>query len=148
VRPAVGLPLADHAERARGDAVPAAVADIVLDHDGADLRAEDRAGRADVEAAGVRAVLADVGAHQPAHVVLDLLLDKGDVTPRAPVQLARVVVRLARPDEAVLRQDVPFLARDLARLAADADGGVGEEADAALALTLRVGQVPVRLPHG
>src|SRR5205823_9987847 len=105
----------------RRDAVAAAVADVVLDHDGAELGAEDRARRADVEAARVRAVLAHVRAHQPPEVLLDLLLDEGDVPPGVRVELAGVVVRVAGPDEAVLREHVPLLARDLARLAADAD---------------------------
>src|SRR5262249_41415922 len=39
-----------------------------------------------------------------------------------------VVVALAGPLQAVLRDQVPLLAGNLARLAADADGGVGEEA--------------------
>src|SRR3712207_8124919 len=42
-------------------AVAAAVADVALHHHGAELGAEQRPGRADVQAAGVRAVLADVG---------------------------------------------------------------------------------------
>ena len=43
--------------------------------------------------------------------------------------MAGVVVGIARPNEAVIGHLVPFLARDLARLAADADGRIGEEAD-------------------
>ncbi len=43
--------------------------------------------------------------------------------------MARVVVRISGPNEAVIRNMVPFFARDLARLAADAHGWIREEAD-------------------
>src|SRR5581483_6027616 len=107
----------------------AAVADVLLHDDRPELRAEERAGRADVEARRVRAVLADVGLHQPAqprgavavHMERLLLLDERDVSPRVRAERRRVVVRLARPYLTVLRDEVPLLARDLARLAADAD---------------------------
>ena len=132
-----------HAERAGGHAVAAAVADVLLDDDRAELGAEERAGRADVEAGRVRAVLADVGAHQPAQRRPSpsvagtrsglLLLDERDVAPGVRAERAGVVVRVARPDEAVLGDEVPLLAGDLAGLAADADRRVGEEADRARA---------------
>src|SRR5204862_836088 len=54
------LSLSDEAEGTGGNAVAAAVADVVLDDDGAEFGAENRPRRADVEAAGVGAVLADV----------------------------------------------------------------------------------------
>src|SRR5437867_13015928 len=43
--------------------------------------------------------------------------------------MARVVVRISGPNETVVRHVVPFFARDLARLAADAHGWIREEAD-------------------
>ncbi len=55
------------------------------------------------------------------------LLDEGDVPPRARTECAGVVVGRAEQREAVVGDGVPLLARHLARLAADADGGVGEE---------------------
>ena len=61
-----------------------------------------------------------------------VLLDEGHVTPRAGTECARVVVGQPEQVQAVLGDDVPLLARDLARLAADAERGVGEEADALL----------------
>ena len=138
---AAELTLRDHAERTGGDAVAAAVADVVLDHDGAELGPEDRPCRADVEATGVRAVLADVRLHQPAEVVLAaldrigrLLLHEGDVPPGVCVQLAGVVVGVSRPGEPVLGHEVPLLAGHFARLAADADGRVREEAQPRLRL--------------
>src|SRR6185436_20346459 len=68
---------ADDTERTGRHAVPAAVADVLVDVDGAELRPVDRPGRAGVETAGVRAVLADVGHEQPRHVPRGLgLLDE------------------------------------------------------------------------
>jgi hypothetical protein len=63
---AVLLAPGDHAERAGPDAVTAAVADVVLDHHGAELGAEQRPGRAHVQAGRLGAVLAHVAGHQPA----------------------------------------------------------------------------------
>src|SRR6266550_535960 len=121
----------DHAERTRRDAGPASVADVGLNHHRVELGADDRAGRAHLQASCLDAVLAHVAHHQPASVVGSLeLLDEPDVPPVDAVQLAGVVVAVAGelPDPAVLgRELVPFLARDLARLAADANRGVGEE---------------------
>jgi len=51
------------------------------------------------------------------------------VPPRGCPEMARVVVRISGPNEAVVRHVVPFFARDLARLAADAHGWIREEAD-------------------
>ena len=136
----------DDAERARRHAVAAAVADVLLHDDRPELGAEERTGRARVEAARMRAVLADVRLHQPTQrlgtavgmcdLAVELqrlgLLDEGDMTPRVRVELHGVVVARAGPLEPVLGQEVPFLARDLAGLAADADRRVGEEADSRL----------------
>ena len=114
----------DHAERARRDAVPAAVADVRLQHDGLELGADQRAGRARVQAAGVRAVLADVGHEHPVAEAGErtlVLLGGGDevdavgrevdrargalrqlheahVPPGRGAQLAGVVVRAAAPE--------------------------------------------------
>ena len=60
---------------------------------------------------------------------MSILLEKQHVSPRGCAEPAGVVVGIARPSEAVIRHFVPFLARDLARFAADADRWVGEEAD-------------------
>src|SRR5581483_424211 len=145
------LPLVEDAERTGGNAVTAAVADVLLDDDGAELGSEQGSRRADVETGRVRAVLADVRGHeppQPLGAVVDaqrlLLFDESDVAPGVRVELAGVVVGLPRPLAPVLRHEVPLLARDLARLAADADRGVGEEADARL-LPLAVLLPAVRL---
>src|SRR5262249_39662537 len=55
----------DHAERAGADAVAAPVADVRLDDHRVELGADDRAGRADLPAAGLHAVLADVAHQEP-----------------------------------------------------------------------------------
>src|SRR5213595_3056817 len=121
----------DHAERARGNAGPAPVAHVGLDHHRVELGADDRAGGAHLQASRLDAVLAHVAHHQPAAVVGSLeLLDEAHVPPVDAIQLAGVVVAVAGelPHTAVLgRELVPFLARDLARFAADANRGVGEE---------------------
>src|SRR5438552_16959981 len=121
----------DHAERARGNAGTTPVADIGLDYDRVEVSADDGAGRTHLQAARLNAVLAHIAHHQPAAVVGRLeLLDEADVPPVDAVQLAGVVVAVAAQltDPAVLgRELIPFLARDLARLAADANRGVGEE---------------------
>src|SRR5437868_4248279 len=121
----------DHAERARGDAGPAPVAHVGLDHHRVELGADDRAGGAHLQASCLDAVLAHVAHHQPAAVVRALeLLDEAHVSPMDAVQPARVVVAVAGelPHAAVLGWElVPFLARDLARFAADANRRVGEE---------------------
>src|SRR5262249_52039914 len=125
-----------------------AVADVLLHDDCAELRAEQRAGRTHVETSRVRAVLADVAGHQPAQR-LDVelgcvpaavqpqrlaLLDECNVTPRVRAKRGGVVVTLARPHDPVLGNEVPLLARDLARLAADADRRIREEAHPRLRL--------------
>src|SRR5438067_9583527 len=98
---------------------------------GGSLMMFDDDGGYHLEASCLDAVLADVAHHQPAAVVGALeLLDEADVPPVDAVQLAGVVVAVAGElaDPAVRgRELVPFLARDLARFAADANRGVGEE---------------------
>src|SRR5262249_779806 len=80
-RPAVASPPLDHPVRAGRHAVPAAVADVVLHHHGAELGAEQRSGRAHVQAGCVRTVLAHVRGHQPAHPRLGVA---GPARPGAP----------------------------------------------------------------
>src|SRR5205807_4789326 len=141
----------DHPERAGADAVAAAVADVVLHEHGAELGAHDGAGRADVHAAGVLAVLADVGDEEPSVLAVRAieLLEELDVPPGVPTEVAGVVVADPQPAGAVGGQAVPLLAGHLARLAADAERRVGEEADGGARGT-RLGAGPgvhrVRLP--
>jgi hypothetical protein len=57
-----------------------------------------------------------------------LLLDERDVPPGVRAEADGVVIGHAGQVQAVLGDVVPLLAGDLARLAADADRGIGEEA--------------------
>src|SRR5262249_640751 len=85
-------------------------------------------GGADLHAACLRAVLADVAHHRPRHAPGRAALVELDVAPVLVVELAGVVVAVAEPGR-VAGELVPLLARDLAGLAADAERRVGEEAD-------------------
>src|SRR5262249_19191117 len=83
--------------------------------------------------AGALAVLADVGHHLPgdcavARAVARALCER-DVPPGRRTERGGVVVGHAGEAKAVIGQLVPLLASDLARLAADAERGVGEEAE-------------------
>src|SRR5207253_4985266 len=107
--PAVALALVDDPERAGGNAVPTPVAHVGLHDHRPELGPHQGAGGAHVEAGGGGAVLADVGAHQPAEVARSLpgpfggalLLDEGNVAPGVGAQLAGVVVRAAEEREPV-----------------------------------------------
>src|SRR5690606_24113210 len=125
----------DDAEGTADDAVAAAVADVGLHVDRVELGADDRAGRTGLETTGALAVLADVGHQQPREVAERGLLvrerhrpfHEGDVPPGRGAEVGGVVVRHRSEDLPVVGELVPLLARDLAGLAADAEGGVGEE---------------------
>ena len=69
---------------------------------------------------------------------LSILLDKHDMPPGRCANVTGVVVGIARPDETVVRHLVPFFARDLARLAADAHCWVGEKTNFNIFLHVRV----------
>src|SRR5262245_51348592 len=117
---------AHDAEGAGGDAVPAAVADVLVDVDGAELRAVDGARRAGVQAPRLRAVLAHVRHEQPRHLAARLgLLHEPHEAERLVGEVVVVLVA-ARPLGQLRPELVPLLARDLARAAADAQRGVGE----------------------
>jgi hypothetical protein len=55
--------------------------------------------------------------------------------------MAGVIIRISRPNEAVIRHMVPFFARDFASLTADANRGIGEESD--FDAILHVGVLPL-----
>ena len=97
---AVVLAPLDHAERTRRHAVAATVAYVLLDHDRAELGAEQRAGRAYLQAGGVGAVLADVGGHQPSHALARTFLVGLHARRRSPRRAAlhpRAMRRPGRP---------------------------------------------------
>src|SRR6266567_3022080 len=154
----VVLALVDDPVGACGYAVAAAVAHVFLHDHRPELGAEQRTGRADVQAGRVRTVLAHIGRHQPAEVIRavvadarirhrPVLLDERDVPPGVGAEADGVVVGHPGQVEADLRNVVPLLAGDLARLAADADGGVGEEAHArrVIAVPARGGRIRLAL---
>src|SRR4029077_3346358 len=58
---------------------------------------------------------------------LSILLEKHDMSPCRRAEVAGVVVGISRPCESIVRHLVPFFARDLASLAADANTRVGKE---------------------
>src|SRR6266508_4288070 len=60
----------DYAERARDDAITAAVANIVLDEDRADFSADNRSRRTRLEATSFFAVLANIGKEHPTEWIL------------------------------------------------------------------------------
>src|SRR5262245_6252314 len=126
LRGAGGLVEAHHAERARRDAVAAAVAHVLVDVDRTVLGPIDGAGRARVEAARFSAVLANVRHEQPRQVTGGLgLLDEADQTERLVGEVAVVLVG-AGPVRHFQAELVPLLARDLTRPAADAQRRVRE----------------------
>src|SRR2546422_528705 len=121
-----------HTEGAGADTVPAAVADILVDVDGSELGPVDRAGRARLETAGLRAVLAHVGHHVP---LLDLpfvvgLLEEPDEAVALVREVGMVLVG-PRPLRLRGRELVPLLAGDLAGATPDAQGNVCEHRERA-----------------
>src|SRR3546814_32075 len=138
MRLAVELIHGHDAEGAGRYAIAAAVADVLLHDHGVELGAENRAGRAGFQTGRGVAVLAHVAHHQPAalqrrHSIWPLavaghLLDEGHVAPSRGGERAGVVVAHAGQRGRFSGKLVPFLARHLAGLAADAQRGIGEEA--------------------
>jgi hypothetical protein len=139
-------PAINHAERTGNDTVTAAVTNIVLHEDGPDLGAHNRTSGTSFQAAGFFAVFANVGEKNPAKRIfsvataremgtddltsfLPILFQKQNMPPCRCTKPSRIVVRISRPNETVVRHLVPFLARDFASFAANANGWVSEEAD-------------------
>src|SRR5438270_9071836 len=108
-RAAVGGAAVDDAERAGHDAVAAAVADVRLHINAAELRAHDRAGGTAVQTAGRLAVLADVGGERPRPRLRGIpspaghrgLLDELHMAPRGVAESERVVVGEAAPVQTI-----------------------------------------------
>src|SRR5581483_7219634 len=121
----------DDTERARGHAVATAVANVLVDVHRSVLGAVDGAGRAGLETAGLRAVLADVGHEQPRQIPVRLgLLDEAHES-EGLVREVGVVLVAARPLRLLEPELVPLLAGDLARAAADAQRRVREHRERA-----------------
>src|SRR5512143_693683 len=125
-----GIAQGDHTVGAGRDAILAADADVLLDDDVSQVGADDGAGGAGVQAAGVVAMLARIARKIPsrAGAILAELLDEADVPPIGGAQGSGVVVGVAGEvdgDRALLHgiepemtgfvgKGVPFLARYLA----------------------------------
>jgi hypothetical protein len=149
-RAAIVGPSIDDAERAPDHAVAAAVADVGLHVDVAELGADDRSRWTRFEAAGILAVLTHVGREAPRHLVAGIAadaergghLDELDVPPGRVAEVHRVVVGMAAPVEAIRRHLIPFLAGDLAGLAADAERRISEKRRGRHASGLRDNRAP------
>ena len=131
---AVVLATIDDAERAAGYAITTTVADVGLNVNRIELRANDGARGT---APGIRRAR-NVCRRRTSSATRKLpavcpprghrAFHECDLTPGGSAQVAGVVVRHSREMEAVVGQLIPLLARDLAGFAADADRGVREEA--------------------
>src|ERR1700742_379222 len=93
---------ADHSEWAANNAICAAVADVLLHVDIAELVVDERAGRTDLHARCMLAVFANIAHHEPApDVALSIeLLDERHVPPCGVRECDRVVVAVTSPVEA------------------------------------------------
>ena len=69
---------------------------------------------------------------------LSILLDEHHVSPRGCAEVTRVVVGIARPNETVVGNVVPFFAGDFAGFATNANGWIGEKADLNIVAHVRV----------
>jgi hypothetical protein len=125
-----------NAERARRDAVATSIADIVLDDHAPELGANDRAGRARIEATRVHTMLADVTEHEPGDAIPGWSFDKRHVTPRGGSEVDRVVITISSQFEGwsrgVAGQLIPLLARHLTRFAPNAECRIGEKSECRL----------------
>jgi hypothetical protein len=139
-------PAINHAEWTGDDTITAAVTNIVLHENGADLSAHNRTSGTSFQAAGFFAMFANVGKKNPPKRIfsvptarkmgtdnltsfLPILFQKQNMPPCRCTKPSRIVVRISRPNETVVGYLVPFLARDFARLATDANGRVSKETD-------------------
>src|SRR5205823_7251828 len=108
-RSAVVLILCNDAKGTRNNAIGAAVADIGLKVNSSKFRADQRSRRTGFKAAGVLAMLADIGGESPCIQIWGVSAETGlrsifyelDVTPGGSPQGHRVVVRVSAEVEAV-----------------------------------------------
>ena len=162
-------------ERATGYACPAAIAHVILHYHSAKFGAKQCAGRTDIKATCMRAVLADIRGHQPPegigiwrsginflrlrpdrrHAqrnellsllagVLDtviILFHEGHVPPSISAQRTGVVIGITGDVIAFYRIAVPLLARHLAGLTTNTNGGIGKKGHAAVLIVA----VPARV---
>jgi hypothetical protein len=99
-----------NSERARDYTVRAAVADVRLNKDAAELGAHDGAGRAGLETTSLLTMLADVGGEAPGYRFRGIapqsgdgsVLDKFHVAPGFSAEGQGVVIGVAAPEQAVV----------------------------------------------
>jgi len=114
--------------------IPASIAHVLLNEHCVEFSLDNGLCRAYFKAAGVRAMLAYVGHHQPRvsvsnrHRLVGHALNEFHVSPILIVELARVVEAVAKL-RLVTSQLVPFFARNFARFAADADTRISKETE-------------------
>src|SRR6185437_10909225 len=143
---AIGFIFFHHAKGTTHNTVGATIADIRLNENRSKLHAYDCAGGTCFKAASYFAMLADVGRKAPCRQLLggvtaapDLrrILHKLYMTPRGMPDGHGVVIGISAPLKAVFSQLVPFLARHLACLAADAQRGIRQKCSCAHAVLRR-----------
>src|SRR6266852_169680 len=119
---------ADDAERARRHAVATAIADVLVDVDGAELCPVDRPRGTRIETSSLSAVLADIGHEEPGEVTAGAGAGRFHEAhqPERGVREVGVVLVGAGPFRLLHAELVPLLAGHLAGPAADAQGGVRE----------------------
>ena len=81
-----------NAKRAGWDAIAATVANIVLYDDAPEFGADNRSGRARIEAPGMYTMLTDVTEHKPGDAVCGRTLDERNVPPGIGPEVNRIVV--------------------------------------------------------
>jgi hypothetical protein len=122
-------------ERARNHAISATIADIRLDEYSAEFCANNGARGASFQASRFFAMLANIRRKRPriqlwsvaAKSRLRDLFHKLYVPPRLCAHRAGVVVRITTPVETALAYRIPFLARNFASFAADAQCRICQE---------------------
>ncbi len=124
MRPAIRAVQLLYAKRACRNVLAAAIADVVLDNNGAELCTHDCAGRTRVNTSSVNAMLAHNAEHQPRDTGCGRSLDECHVSPGLRAEVDRVVITQTSQRRAgggwVSRRLVPLLACHLARFAANA----------------------------
>ena len=120
-----------NAKWTRRNAIPAAVAHVVLDNHGPKFGTDDSSGGTRVEAPGMDTMFADVTEHEPGNAVWRWLLHERDVPPRGSAKINGVVItetsQIADAKCRIARKLVPLLASDLTSLATDTQRGVSKE---------------------
>ena len=95
VRPTVRVIELRNAEGTRGDAVPTAIADIILDDHAPEFSADDGAGRTRIQATGMNAMLADVAEHEPGQAIPGWPFDERHVSPGGGSEIDSVVITVS-----------------------------------------------------